>query len=74
MTISEWLKDKFNKSGALQSEIADSAGITRDLMCRYVSGQRIPAVQNMVRLSLVLDFDLNELKNLEEFKDLRKEN
>jgi transcriptional regulator with XRE-family HTH domain len=60
-TIAEILKSKITKSGKSKTYVAAELGVTEKTIENYMNGVREPDASKLVKLSNLLEFNLNEL-------------
>ena len=58
------IKELIKKNNISQTELARLTGITDCTMSRYMSGQRIPTVRNLVRIAKALNTSTDYLLGL----------
>ena len=49
------------EKGMTQQELADRSHITRESICRYECGKRVPDLKNLIRIRCALECTLDEL-------------
>ena len=69
--VKQRLKKVMKKNGITQRELSDMSGIPEHCISRYVSGERVPHVKNLVKLTKALNTTTDYLVGLEE--DLTEE-
>lgn len=60
-TLSDILKDKITKEGFSKTYVASELGVGERTIEYYISGERKPDLDNLIKLSLLLGFQLNDL-------------
>lgn len=60
-TLSEILNDKFTSSGLSKSYLASQLDVSEKTIENYINGKREPELEKIIKLSLLLGFQLNEL-------------
>ena len=59
--ISERIAEAINTSGKTKAEISRSLGVHHSQISRYVSGEKLPSVETLANLCVVLDVDPAEI-------------
>ena len=60
------IKELLKKNNINQTELARLTGITDCTMSRYISGQRVPTIKNLVRIAKALNASTDYLLGLKE--------
>lgn len=60
-TIGEILNSKIGKGGKSKAYVASELGVSEKTIENYMNGKRFPKPQALVKLSKLLEFNLNEL-------------
>ena len=55
------IKEAIKLSGLSQGEISRSLGVTHQTVSHYVKGDKMPALDTLANLCVVLDLDANEI-------------
>ena len=68
MSIVEWLQIFGNnlneimcEKGISRVELCSETGIDKGTLSRYINGQRMPTIKNVINICYVLDCDINDL-------------
>lgn len=62
--ISNYLKEYFKKNKITQYEIERRTGISQSKVNLSLNGKRKITVEELIKMSIEFDFDLNKLKEL----------
>lgn len=60
------LKDLLEYAGTSQGELADIIGVSQATISRYVTGQQMPTMDNIVEIAFALDCNIDDLINFGE--------
>jgi transcriptional regulator with XRE-family HTH domain len=66
--IKQRLKKLMKANNLSQRKLSEISGVPQYSICRYVSGERIPNINNLVRLARALNSSPNYLVGFEEDK------
>ena len=65
MITLENIKDKLSEaikgSGLTQTELAKKLGVSQQAISNYIKGDRLPALDTLANLCVILDLDANEI-------------
>ena len=59
--IQKTLIEALKQSDMKQDELAKRIGVSQSMISHYISGRKMPALDNLSRLCSVLDLDANEI-------------
>lgn len=55
------IRDALDDWGMSQQELADEAGISQTTISRYINGDIMPSLKNIINIAYVLECDLTKL-------------
>lgn len=55
------LKDVLDDALMTQKELSDETGISEPTISRYIRGESMPSLKNIMNIAYVMECDLNEL-------------
>ena len=55
------LAEAIKQSGLTQTEIANRLNINSTQICSYIKGRKMPAIDTLANLCVILDLDANEI-------------
>lgn len=59
--IREKIKEAIKHSGKTQTEISKKIGVRQQAISAYIKGDKMPALDTLANLCVVLDLDANEI-------------
>lgn len=59
--IKSKLANAINQSGLTQTEIAKQLNIKPTQICSYTKGRKMPSIETLANLCVILDLDANEI-------------
>ena len=65
MTVGQLLRDKAEFLGYTQRQLADQTNISESTISSYLWGNKTPSIKNFTKLAMLLEIDLNILKEIE---------
>lgn len=73
-SLSEILKEKISKGGFSKTYVASQLEVGERTIEYYMSGEREPSIEGLIKLSIILGFQLNELseQNVRQNNDATK--
>ncbi len=67
--IGDNLKSIMDEYGISQKELSELTGISRPMISKYISGDFIPTLKNIINIAYILECDLTELVDADEMID-----
>ncbi|MBQ9113859.1 MAG: helix-turn-helix transcriptional regulator [Clostridia bacterium] len=59
--VQEKIIEAIKRSGITQTELAQKVGVTQSVISHYVNGRKLPALDTLANLCVVLDLDANDI-------------
>ncbi len=59
--IKKQLAEAIKQSGLTQKALAQKLGTTQQAISRYYTGERVPSLDTLANLCVILDLDANEI-------------
>lgn len=59
--IGDNLNSVLIECGVSQRELSEDTGISESTISRYICGERMPSIKNLVNICYALDCDINEI-------------
>ena len=59
--IKDKLSEAIKGSGLTQTELAKKLGVSQQAISNYIKGDRLPALDTLANLCIILDLDANEI-------------
>lgn len=57
---------ELRECGITQQELADEIGVSKSTISRYIKGEIMPSLKNIINMSFFLDCDIADLVNPDE--------